>query len=208
MLVNDFVQVHNKNTINPVYYYRKMLREIPEPQLGDHHVPMKNIKYYMGVKDGKLHVKPLSEFQDSTMTVIPVWNKTGLVTKYNNKPYKEFGVNPEDLPTYEDNAGNVYAAGFSKDTGNEKSLLVAPNGKSLFLKSPYVGKFSKEQTDMINNFLTKNGGAYPVLVDNGSYGKFYENNDSLTTKGLYDKYVSGDFYRDPNDVFIIGEVAK
>ena len=196
MLSNDFVQVENKNTINTVRDWRKLPRST---KLGDRNIPIGNITYFMGVDgNGKLRVGKLDDFTDENMVVRPVWNRTRLVNSYHDD-----GA----VPYYMDTDSNYINARYTGAETGEKTYLVAPNGNSLFLNyARNFTPFGKEQKKMINDFLKRNNGAYPIQVDNGSYSEYLLNGKGQDTPSLYERYVSGDFYRDTTDLHILGEI--
>lgn len=56
---------------------------------------------------------------------------------------------------------------------------------------------------MVNGFLEREGGAYPVMLDNGRYAYFLEGEDAD-----YGKYAGADFYCDPRNFWAIGELGE
>lgn len=225
ILGNQFVEEENRNTIRPAKYFRD---SPPDTLLGDRKVPLSRIRYFMGVRDGRLRVGRIDEFSDDD-EVVPVWNKTALVRRMESRaPYEQrdsaFAASSryDDLydatsnPAYKDssahyydvyNRPNIYKTDRDSTVhlppyGDEfKSLLVSPGGNAMFLNN--AADFTGAQRDMVNGFLEREGGAYPVMLDNGRYAYFLEGKDAD-----YDKYVSADFYRDPRYFWAIGELGK
>lgn len=222
ILGNMFIEQDNANTIRPAYEFMRASRSTP---MGDRRIPLSNFKLFIGVVGGKLKVDSLNHFSDSDV-VTPVVNKTELalslkrqsaaavvdyakrermwcqnppagvpaaavadsVAKYNNLSSSEVGfVNGRGL--------FIPSTSLKRD----KSLLVSPNGNSMFINN--MGNLSPRQDSLVNDFLRRNGGAYPVQLDNGRYSHFLEGD--CTT---YDKYMSSDLYRAPESVWAFGEV--
>ncbi len=225
ILGNQFVEEENHNTVRPAKYFRD---SPPDTLLGDRKVPLSRIRYFMGLRDGKLRIGKIDDFDDDD-EVVPVWNKTALVRRMESRaPYEQRDsaysafLKYDDLhdatsnPAYKDssayyydvyNRPNVYktegdSAVHLPPYGDEfKSLLVSPGGNAMFLND--AADFTGAQRDMVNGFLEREGGAYPVMLDNGRYAYFLEGKDAD-----YDKYVSSDFYRDPRYFWAIGELGK
>lgn len=175
--------------------------------------------------DGKLKVDSLSHFCDSDV-VTPVVNKTEIalalkrqsaaaVVDYAKKERMWRQSPPAGIPVAavadsvaKYNNLSSSEVGFVNGRGlfipsislkRDKSLLVSPNGNSMFINN--MGNLSPRQDSLVNDFLRRNGGAYPVQLDNGRYSHFLEG-DGAT----YDKYMSSDLYRAPESVWAFGEV--
>ncbi len=224
ILGNSFIEQTNTNNIRQA----RLFKEAGSDTLvGDRYIPLSNYNLFMGIVDGKMKVAPIGDFNDEDV-VVPVPNRTDLALTLNKQSTADqlSAMNQErfwreykgqDLPRnaiadsvkkYE-NLGR-YSLGYQNQKGmfipmqgltKDKSLLVAPNGNSLFLNN--LSKFSPQQDSLVNDFLMRNNGAYPILLDNGRFSHFLEG-DGAT----YDNYMAVDIYRDPNYVWLFGEVAK
>lgn len=222
ILGNSFIEQDNINTIRKAQDFK---RAHADTLLGDRRVPLRNISLFMGAVDGKLKVDSLRNFKDDNI-VIPVWNKTELAhalkrqtagQQVNYSRLAKFwretpqpGV-PSDavadsIAKY-DNLSSQ-GVGYTNSQGlfipsnalrRDKSLLVSPNGNAMFINN--MDQLSARQDSLVNAFLRHNGGAYPVQLDNGRYSHFLEGPDAT-----YDKYMSTDLYRDPESVWVFGEV--
>ncbi len=222
ILGNTFIEMNNTNTIRPA----KQFKESKADELvSDRYIPLSNFKLYMGIEDGKLKVDSLGNFKDQTV-VTPVRNKTDLTYSLmrhdaagqvaaSNKA-KWWGETPhpgmtqeavnDSIAKYESLSGTP--VGFLNKDGasvpmtgmrRDKSLLVSPNGNSMFLNN--LDGFNARQDSLVNAFLRKNGGAYPIQIDNGRYSHFLEGD-----KANYDSYMAADLYRKPETVWAFGEV--
>lgn len=222
ILGNSFIEQDNANTIRTAGAFK---HSGGDTLLGDRRVPLRNFKMFMGVVDGKLRVLPIDNFDDSDV-VVPVYNKTDLTYSLKRQSAADMvraaqkakywrdtppvGVPAEaaaDSARRYDNLSS-YPAGFTRIDGTfvpmtnmrrEKSLLVSPNGNSMFLNN--IDKFTPQQDSLVNAFLRRNGGAYPVQIDNGRYSHYLEG-DGAT----YDRYMSADLFRSPESVWAFGEV--
>ena len=222
ILGNSFIEQDNANTIRTAGAFK---HSGGDTLLGDRRVPLRNFKMFMGVVDGKLRVLPIDHFDDSDV-VVPVYNKTDLTYSLKRQSAADMvraaqkakywrdtppvGVSDEaaaDSARRYDNLSS-YPAGFTRIDGTfvpmtnmrrEKSLLVSPNGNSMFLNN--IDKFTPQQDSLVNAFLRRNGGAYPVQIDNGRYSHYLEG-DGAT----YDRYMSADLFRSPESVWAFGEV--
>lgn len=225
ILGNQFVEEENKNTIRPAKYFRT---SSPDTLLGDRKVPLRRISRFLGFKNGKFKIGPIGDFADDER-VVPVWNRTDLVTEMQNRApygsrdsaYSRYS-HYDDLygetgnPAYKDSSDRYYdiysRPNVFKAKGDSlmhmpaygddyKSMLVSPNGNSMFINN--AAELSECQRGMVNSFLKDNGGAYPIMLDNGRYAYFLEGKNAT-----YDNYVSSDFYRDPESFWAFGEVGK
>ncbi len=214
ILTNDFVEVNNRNTVNTIRAWRVL--SLKDTKLGDRNIPIKNIKYYYGAtKDGKLKVGRLEDFEDENMVASPVWNKTDLVKSYHDKVFKN--DNPESAtlltkPYYL--TENKDTIRLPKSSASGKYYLISPNGNTLFMYRPldetssYFGfSYNKEQQRVINDFLKKNNGAYPVMVDNGMFEHFYTP-ERRPNGNMLENYIPNDFSANPNDMHILGETKN
>ncbi len=222
ILGNTFIEMNNTNTIRPA----KQFKEAKADELvSDRYIPLSNFKLYMGIEDGKLKVDSLGNFKDQTV-VTPVRNKTdltyslmrhdaaGQVEATNKAKWWRETPHPgmtqeainDSIAKYESLGGTP--VGFLNRNGvpvpmtgmrRDKSLLVSPNGNSMFLNN--LDGFNARQDSLVNAFLRKNGGAYPVQIDNGRYSHFLEGD-----KANYDSYMAADLYRKPETVWAFGEV--
>lgn len=225
ILGNQFVEEENRNTVRLAKYFRD---SPSDTLLGDRKVPLSRIRYFMGLSDGKLRVGKIDDF-DGDDEVVPVWNKTALVRRMESRaPYEQRDsayaafIKYDDLynatsdPAYKDSVSlyrdismrpNVYKTEGDSTVhlpphgDDNKSLLVSPGGNAMFLNN--AADFTGAQRDMVNGFLEREGGAYPVMLDNGRYAYFLEGKDAD-----YDKYVSSEFYRDPRYFWAIGELGR
>ncbi len=224
ILGNSFIEQTNTNNIRQA---RQFKEAGSDTLVGDRYIPLSNYNLFMGIVDGKIKVAPIGDFNDEDV-VVPVPNRTDLALTLNRQStadqlsamnqerlWREYkGQNlsrnaiADSVKKYE-NLGR-YSLGYQNQKGmfipmqgltKDKSLLVAPNGNSLFLNN--LSKFSPQQDSLVNDFLMRNNGAYPILLDNGRYSHFLEG-DGAT----YDNYMAVDVYRDPKYVWLFGEVAK
>lgn len=238
ILGNQFVQEVSNNTIRPARYFKQAGADT---LLGDNRVPLRNIRYFMCVKDGKLKIGKLSDFNDDDV-VIPVWNKTEPVYSFDdgigvdsvyaarrnydrlNNEYEslsdESSPNQAKLDSigadiwrnqqYMDRTVVPIYHGANGDVpipdNGQKSLLVSPNGNAMFLNSSKAGYFNAEQSGAINDFLKRNKYAYPIMLDNGRYELYTTRQNNESDEDLYNRYVSEDFWRVPEDMYIFGEV--
>lgn len=86
ILGNQFVEEENHNTVRPAKYFRD---SPPDTLLGDRKVPLSRIRYFMGLRDGKLRIGKIDDFDDDD-EVVPVWNKTALVRRMESRaPYEQ-----------------------------------------------------------------------------------------------------------------------
>lgn len=222
ILGNMFIEQDNANTIRPASEFKRASRSTP---IGDRRIPLSNYKLFIGVVDGKLKVDSLNHFSDSDV-VTPVVNKTEIahsLKRQSAAAVVDYAI--KDRMWRQDPLAGVPAAavadsvakysnlsssevGFVNGRGlfipstslkRDKSLLVSPNGNSLFINN--MGNLSPRQDSLVNDFLRRNGGAYPVQLDNGRYSHFLDG-DGTT----YDKYMSSDLYRAPESVWAFGEV--
>ena len=166
-------------------------------------------------KDGKLKVGRLEDFEDENMVASPVWNKTDLVKSYHDKVFKN--DNPESAtlltkPYYL--TENKDTIRLPKSSASGKYYLISPNGNTLFMYRPldetssYFGfSYNKEQQRVINDFLKKNNGAYPVMVDNGMFEHFYTP-ERRPNGNMLENYIPNDFSANPNDMHILGETKN
>lgn len=83
----------------------------------------------------------------------------------------------------------------TNNIGKNKMFFSNENGDAIFVNN--LQDINQEQLDSLNKRLRANP-AYPVLVDNGRYSHYYEKN------GDYKKYISGDFHRPDETLFVIG----
>lgn len=224
ILGNSFIEQTNTNNIRQA---RQFKEAGSDTLIGDRYIPLSNYNLFMGIVDGKMKVAPIGNFNDDNV-VVPVPNRTDLALSLKRqstadqlsamnmerfwREYKGQDLLQEavadSVKKYE-NRGR-YSLGYQNRMGmflpmqgltKDKSLLVAPNGNSLFLNN--ISKFSPQQDSLVNDFLRKNNGAYPILLDNGRYPHFLEGNGAT-----YDNYMAVDTYRDPKDVWLFGEVEK
>lgn len=223
ILGNMFIEQDNANTIRTASELKRANRSTP---MGDRRVPLSNFKYFIGVVGGRLKVDSLNNFGDSDV-VTPVVNKTDIayslkrqsaaaVVEYAKKE-RMWRLNPpagvsaaavaDSVAKYNNlsscEVGFVNGRGLfipSTSLKRDKSLLVSANGNSMFINN--MGNLSPRQDSLVNDFLRRNGGAYPVQLDNGRYSHFLEG-DGTT----YDKYMSSDRYCDPESVWAFGEVV-
>lgn len=159
ILGNQFVEEENHNTVRPAKYFRD---SPPDTLLGDRKVPLSRIRYFMGLRDGKLRIGKIGDFDDDD-EVVPVWNKTALVRRMESRaPYERRDsayaafVRHDNIydatsnPAHKDssayyydvyNRPNVYKAEGDSTVhlppyGDEfKSLLVSPGGNAMFLNT-------------------------------------------------------------------------
>lgn len=222
ILGNMFIEQDNANTIRTALEFK---RAGGCALIGDRRIPLSNFKLFIGIVDWKLKVDSLENFNDSDV-VTPVVNKTdlasslkrqstGSVVGYAKKErmWRENplpGVSPAAVADSVAKYNNLssYEVGYMNGQGRfipstslkrDKSLLVSPNGNSMFINN--MGNLSPKQDSLVNDFLRRNGGAFPIQLDNGRYSHFLEG-DGVT----YDKYMSSDLYRDPKSVWAFGEV--
>lgn len=222
ILGNSFIEQDNINTIRKASDFK---RANADTLLGDRRVPLRNISLFMGIVDGKLKVDSPRNFNDNDV-IIPVWNKTELAKSLKrqttgqqvnySKLAKLWRESPQpDVPSEAvadsiskyDNLSSQ-SVGFTNSKGlfipsstlrRDKSLLVAPNGNSMFINN--MEQLSPRQDSLVNAFLKQNGGAYPIQLDNGRYSHFLEGPDAS-----YDRYMSTDLFRAPESVWVFGEV--
>lgn len=224
ILGNYFIEQTNTNTIRQA---RQFKEASSDTLIGDRYIPLRNYNLFMGIVDGKMKVAPIGDFNDDDV-VVPVPNKTDLALTLKRqstadqlyamnkerfwREYKGQDLTREAVTDSVNKYGNLgrYSLGYQNREGmflpmqgltKDKSLLVSPNGNSLFLNN--LSKFSPQQDSLVNDFLRRNNGAYPILLDNGRYFHFLEG-DGAT----YDNYMAVDTYRDPEDVWLFGEVGK
>lgn len=224
ILGNSFIEQTNTNTIRRARQFREAGSDT---LIGDRYIPQSNYNLFMGIVDGKMKVATIGDFKDEDV-VVPVPNKTDLATFLKRqstadqlsamnkerfwREYKGQDLTQEAVDDSVRKYGNLgrYSLGYQNRKGmfllmqgltKDKSLLVAPNGNSLFLNN--LSKFSPQQDSLVNDFLRNNNGAYPILLDNGRYSHFLEGDDAT-----YDNYMAVDTYRDPKDVWLFGEVGK
>lgn len=221
ILGNTFIEQDNANTIRPASDFKNAG---PDTLLGDRRIPLRRFKLFMGIVGGKLKVADLNDFDDSDI-VTPVINQTDLTYALkrqssndilqNMKEARHWSDNPP--PSLSPNAVNDSISKYNslsspvgfvtKDGGfvpmhglrKDKSLLVSPNGNSMFINN--LDKLSPQQDSLVNIFLRNNGGAYPIQLDNGRYSPYYEGPDAT-----YEKYMSSDLFRAPESVWAFGEV--
>lgn len=222
ILGNTFIEMTNTNTIRPAKQFKEAKAD---ELLSDRYIPLSNFKLYMGIENGKLKVDSLGNFSDQTV-VTPVRNKTdltyslmrqdaaGQVAANNKAKWWRETTHPgmtqeavnDSVAKYESIGGTP--VGFVDKDGavipmvgmrRDKSLLVSPNGNSMFLNN--LDGFNARQDSLVNAFLRKNGGAYPIQLDNGRYAHFLEGD-----KANYDSYMAADLYRKPENVWAFGEV--
>lgn len=224
ILGNSFIEQTNTNTIRRA---RQFKEASSDTLIGDRYIPLSNYNLFMGIVDGKMKVAPIGDFNDEDV-VVPVPNRTDLALSLKRQStadqlsamnkerfWREYkgqdlprGAVADSVKKYE-NLGR-YSLGYQNRKGmflpmqgltKDKSILVSPNGNSLFLNN--ISKFSPQQDSLVNDFLRNNHGAYPILLDNGRYSHFLEGDDAT-----YDNYMAVDTYRDPKDVWLFGEVGK
>ena len=86
-----------------------------------------------------------------------------------------------------------------RTTTGKKFVLGSPTGSG----SVFIGNMSDLDAidiDSINGII-KNG-VYPVMTDNGRYDHF------IRSGATYEDYVSGDTYRNPNSMYIVGSKKR
>ena len=222
ILGNSFIEQDNANTIRRAGDFK---RANGDTLLGDRRIPLRNFKKFIGIVDGRLKVGGIEDFSDGDV-VVPVVNKTELTYSLKRQSAADM-VNASRKAKYwretppagtsaeaaADSSGRYdnlssYPVGFTRGDGTfvpmsnmrrDKALIVSPNGNSMFLNN--IDKFTPSQDSLVNDFLRRNGGAYPIQLDNGRYSHFMEG-DGAT----YDKYMSSDLFRDPESVWAFGEV--
>lgn len=261
ILTNDFVE-NNANNIRVA----KDFKNTKDTLIGDNKIPLSNMPYFYGIQDGNLKIGHINDFNDET-TVVPVRNRTGLVTRIikdnaaqkqvqslserldNAKPQwlKNLYNKYEQINNREDKTRflyNIYYPQYNKwinsnseakqisdklnnlqdkygkaspytfyDQNNNiienrfdkasvgKMLFITKDGKGSFmLSNPQKALRDPKLLNQINNAI-KNG-AYPVMVDNGRYMKYITNNPS------YEEYTAGDFVRNPESMFVLGNRKK
>lgn len=81
--------------------------------------------------------------------------------------------------------------------GYPKVAFITKSGDGSFMVTN-INQYLGQKKDELNRKLQSVGGAYPVMVDNGRY-QHYE-----TVLPTYESYTSGDFYRNQNNMYVIG----
>lgn len=190
-------------------------------------MPLRNFKLFMGVDDGKLRVDSIGGFKDDAV-VTPVRNKTDLTYSIKRQTASDMlnasrqekkwktappsGIAPEAVRDTVNKYRTLssHPVGFVRKDGSfvpmanmtrDKAILVSKNGNAMFLNN--VSGFNSSQDSLVNDFLKRNGGAYPVQLDNGRYSHFLEGREAT-----YDKYMSNDLFRDPDNVWAFGEIGR
>lgn len=220
ILGNAFIEARQPNTVGTVAYFRSLK---PDAPMGDRNIPLSNFKHFIGVVDGRLKVDTLKNF-DGADVVTPVANITEMAYELRRQTAQEVvtlakrarmwrETPPDGAPAAADSArkydnlsstqvGYVNRRGlFIPSAGLQmgKSLLVARNGNAVFINN--LRALSPSQDSLINAFISRNGGAMPVQLDNGMFAHYLEG-DSAT----YEKYMSVDVPREAETVWVFGEV--
>lgn len=181
MLANGFTS-KKAPEFNLVSYYKNNQHK----WFGDSYIPLKNVSTYYGVENNKLKAGNLNTFADTTV-VIP--NRIKNIGKVN-----EVFIDPKGVQ-YVTTTG---------DTINERSLgIVGPkrmfadeNGNAVFMS-----KLHPDHVQQLNQKLQQTP-LYSVLIDNGRYQSYM-----LSNPNWFD-YTSHDWFRDEDDLYIIGTLYK
>lgn len=224
ILGNTFIENTNTNTVRKAADFKNAKGDT---LLGDGYVPLRNFKLFMGVDDGKLRVDSIGGFKDDAV-VTPVRNKTDLTYSIKRQTAADMlnasrqekkwktappsGIAPEAVRDTINKYRTLssHPVGFVRKDGSfvsmanmtrDKAILVSKNGNAMFLNN--VSGFNSSQDSLVNDFLKRNGGAYPVQLDNGRYSHFLEGQEAT-----YDKYMSNDLFRDPDNVWAFGEIGQ
>lgn len=182
ILFNDFVsQGRRANSFNYANYFKNT----PPKYVGGTYVPLSRITTFWGEEDGKLKSGYLDQFSDSTVI-------TPNRSKYIGKVVK---VIPHD---------NQYAYITEQgDTIPEKAQgIVGPKRVFADENGNAAYTYGMNDIDYLNDIFQKRGPMYPVLIDNGRFGYH------LLTNPKYQVYMSNDFGRPEDKMFILGTVNK
>lgn len=184
-----FCDFHETKSI--AYGEAKQFKDNQELLITDHNIPAKNFKFWYSIKNNKLVVNELCNFEDEDV-VIPVRNLKSII----DKPFYELKVIKGVLKLFN---GEQYIDLPYEQTHNNigKCALISKEGHSMFVYG--INYNHKEEINKINEFL-KDHPSYPILVDNGRYMFYFIGED--TTK---EAFLCGGF-ANIDDMFVVGSI--
>lgn len=186
LLGGDFVG-NKENTVRPA---KDWLHATYDDTYGDDAFKTKDIKSFYGIENGTLKLGSAKDFKSNTK-IVPNRYDDG---RYINKAKIAEGelrlVGDDGQPIYHNTIGS----------GGKIILHSKDNNKSIFIS--YSPQNVNKTVSQVNNFIKNNKNVKPIVIDNGRYIQWMQNNKGITDQN-YSNFYSNDIQRGSNSGYNI-----
>jgi predicted Zn-ribbon and HTH transcriptional regulator len=186
LLGGDFVG-DEENTVRPA---KDWLHAKYGDTYGDNDFKTKDIKSFYGVENGTLKLGSAKDFKSNTK-IVPNRYDDG---RYINKAKIADGqlrlVGNDGQPIYHN----------TTNSGGKIIFHSKDNNKSIFIS--YSPENVNKTVNQINNFIKDNKNVKPIVIDNGRYIQWMQNNEGITDQN-YSNFYSNDIQRGSNSGYNI-----